>query len=157
MKRIALIILSGLLLVGSQALAKSNDLMSALQAEAAELNTPADATFQPVEILDIGCGPCQDWISEKDWHEGKNKNRNGSYFYVQSDSAVISAPPGHPNYINSRQNAYVKALMKAKGKILKFLESEILREVTFDQNEGEFTWEQVKAQKKCSGGRGKLS
>lgn len=146
MKRISLIILSGLILVGSQVLAKSNDLMNAPQAEAAELNTPADASFQPVEILNIGCGPCQDWISEKDWHEGKNKKRNGSYFYVQSDSAVISAPPGHPNYINSRQNAYVKALMKAKGKILKFLESEISREVTFDQKEGEFTWVQEKAQ-----------
>jgi hypothetical protein len=147
MKHISFIILIGLVLVGSQALAKSSDLMSGLQAEAAELNTPADASFQPVEILDIGCGPCQDWISDKGWHEGKNKKTNGSYFYVQSDSAVISAPPGHPNYVNSRQNAYVKALMKAKGKILKFLESEISREVTFDQNEGEFTWEQVKAQK----------
>jgi len=147
MKHISLIIIIGLVLVGSQALAKSSDLMSGLQAEAAELNTPADASFQPVEILDIGCGPCQDWISDKGWHEGKNKKPNGSYFFVQSDSAVISAPPGHPNYVNSRQNAYVKALMKAKGKILKFIESEISREVTFDQNEGEFTWEQVKAQK----------
>lgn len=147
MKRLILLTIAGLLLVTSQIFAKSNDLMGALQQEAEELNTPAEARTQSVGILDLGCAPCQDWISKKGWQEGKNLKPNGSYFFVQSDSAVISAPPGHRNYINSRQNAYVKALMNAKGKILKFIESELSREVTFDQKEGEFTWEKKTAQK----------
>jgi hypothetical protein len=147
MKRLILLTIAGLLLVTSQIFAKSNDLMGALQQEAEELNTPVEARTQSVGILALGCGPCQDWISKKGWQEGKNLKRNGSYFFVQSDSAVISAPPGHRNYINSRQNAYVKALMNAKGKILKFIESELSREVTFDQKEGEFTWEKKTAQK----------
>lgn len=146
MKRIVITIVVGLMLVSFQALADSNNLMSALQKEAVELNTPADSKTQSVEMLNLGCGPCQNWISEKSWHEGKNDKRNGGYFFVQSASAVISAPPGHKNYINLRQNAYVKALMNAKGKILKFLESEIAREVTFDQKEGEFSWEKKPAQ-----------
>lgn len=149
MKRLILSTIAGLLLVTSQTFAKSNDLMGALQQEAEELNTPAEAKTQSGGMLDLGCGPCQDWISEKGWREGKNLKRNGSYFFVQSDSAVISAPPGHRNYVNSRQNAYVKALMNAKGKILKFIESELSREVTFDQKEGKFTWEKEAAQKKA--------
>jgi len=147
MKRQILTVLAGLLLLTPQAFAKSNDLMSELQQEAEELNTPAEAKTQLVEILNLGCGPCQDWISEKSWKSGKNDKGNGNYFFVQSNSAVISAPPGHRNYINSRQNAYVKAMMNAKKDILKFIESEISREVTFDEKEGDFTWEKEAAAK----------
>lgn len=147
MKRLILSTIAGLLLVTSQTFAKSDDLMGALQQEAEELNTASEVQTQSVVMLNLGCGPCQDWIFEKGWREGKNLKKNGSYFFVQSDSAVISAPPGHQNYINSRQNAYVKALMNAKGKILKFIESEISRKVTFDQKEGKFTWEKEAAQK----------
>ena len=149
MKRLVLTITAGLLLMSSQTVAKNNDLMSELQQEAEELNTPAEAKTQPVEILDLGCGPCEDWIAERDWNKGKNDKGNGSYFFVQSNSAVISAPPGHRNYINSRQDAYVKAMMNAKKDILKFIESEISREVTFDEKEGDFTWEKEAAAKKA--------
>jgi len=141
MKRLFLTTIAGLLLLSSQTFAKSNDLISDLQQEAEELNTPAETSIQSIEMINIGSGPCQDWISEKDWNPGKNTKPDGSYFYVESASAVIDAPPGHPNYINSRQNAYVKAMMNAKGKILQYLETEFSREVTFNTKEGEFTTE----------------
>ena len=151
------------------AFAADDNLINELQQEAVELNTLAEAETEQVEMLDLGCGPCQEWISGKGWTEGNNpnelprrkqrginegsdrfivasngvldpalRNKNGGYFIVQSDSAVISAPPGHPNYISSRQNAYVKAFLKAKKNILQFIESEISREVIFDQKEGQF-------------------
>jgi hypothetical protein len=145
MKRLILSILIGFLLSTAQTYAKSNDLISDLQNEAEELNAPSEAEMQSVEMLNLGCGPCQEWISDRGWDEGKNIKGNGNYFFVQSDSAVISAPPGSPNYINSRQNAYVKALINAKKNILKFIESEITREVTFDEKEGDFTWEKEAA------------
>jgi len=82
------------------------------------------------------------------WKEGRNKKENGEEFFVQTGSAVISAPPGHPNYINSRQNAYAKAFLNAKAKILEFLETTISREVTNNIKQGEFSWEKEAAQKK---------
>jgi hypothetical protein len=147
MKRLILTIMAGLLLVTPQAFAKNNDLIGDLQQEAEELNTPAEAAILPVKRIGVASGPCMEWVSERGWDQGKNSKSNSSYFFVQSDSALISAPPGHPNYVNSRQNAYVKAMMNAKGKILKFLEAELKREVTFDQKSGEFSWENEAALK----------
>ena len=146
MKRTAWILIAALCLAGSPALSQSMGLMNELQQEAAELNTPPEAKSASVEMLDIGCGPCQDWIAAKGWSEGKNEKKKGVYFFVQSDSAVISAPPGDDNYINSRQNAYAKAFLSAKGKIIEYLETEISKQVTFDQKKGEFTWEKQAAE-----------
>lgn len=146
MKRTAWIIIAVMFLVGSPALSQSMGLMNELQQEAAELNTPPEAKSEPVEMLDIGCGPCQDWIAARGWLEGKNEKKKGGYFFVQSDSAVISAAPGNDNYINSRQNAYAKAFLSAKGKIIEYLESEISKQVTFDQKKGEFTFEKQAAE-----------
>ena len=146
MKRTAWIIIAALFLLGSPAQSESMGLMNELQQEAAELNTPPETKSVQVETLENGCGPCQDWIAEKGWLEGKNKKKNGGYFFVQSDTAPIVAAPGQSNYINSRQNAYAKAFLSAKGKIIAFLESEISKEVTFDQKEGEFSWEKQEAE-----------
>lgn len=147
MKRLILTIMAGLLLVAPQTFAKSNDLIGNPQQEAEELNTPAEATIRTVKRINVGSGPCMEWVSERGWKSGKNFKSDGSNFVLQSDSAVISASPGHPDYVNSRQNAYVKAMMNAKGKILKFMEAELKREVTFDQKKGEFSSEKEVAQK----------
>jgi hypothetical protein len=116
--------------------------LGALRQESVELQTPPDTQILPVEMLDLGCGECEKWLNGKGWTEGKNQKADG-FFFVYMDSAEIAAPPGHPNYVVSRQNAYSKAFLKAKGKLLKYLQTEVSREITYDQKEGRFVIEGV--------------
>ena len=141
-----LTIFTVMLLVPPYSFAGSDNLLSELQGEAEELNTPAESVI----MMDIGSNPCTDWMNDrkKPLYEGPNKKTNGEEFFVQTGSAVISAPPGHPNYISSRQNAYVKAFMTAKAAMLEYMETELSREITFSMKEGEFSRDKEAAQKK---------
>jgi len=115
--------------------AQAND---ALDGIAEELEAPAESVM--IESFDLGGGQCEDWVKDtRKWSLGENtKNKDGSTFTVQVGSSVIAAPPGHPNYINSRQNAYVKAMLNAKSEIVKSMGESISREVLSSLKEGEF-------------------
>ena len=95
-----------------------------------------------IESVELSGGQCQDWIRKKGWESGENINhKDGSTFTVQIGSAVINAPPGHPNYINARQNAYVKAMLRAKAAIVQSMQETIERELVYNRKEGQFTSE----------------
>jgi hypothetical protein len=120
------------------------DVVNALRQEAVELQTPADTQIQAVEMIDLGCGECEKWLGEKGWTDGLNKRVEGD-FYVYSEWAQIDAPPGHPNYVVSRQNAYTKAFMGAKRKLLQGMASVLSREISFNKASGKFVIDQPSA------------
>jgi hypothetical protein len=137
MKRVVVILLVLACMSGPGVLAGTAEVVNALRQEAVELQTPSDSQVQAVEMIELGCGNSQKWLGERGWSEGKNLKDDGE-FYVWMDSATISAPPGHANYVVSRQNAYAKAFLKAKAKLVQYLQSDVSREITFNQKEGKF-------------------
>jgi hypothetical protein len=60
-------------------------------------------------------------LASKGWVEGLNKKSNGGEFYITIGTGDIQAPLDHPNYLDSRANAYDKAMMDAWGKVRKFV------------------------------------
>ena len=75
---------------------------------------------------------------------GQNFKPNGDEFWLQTGQATIDGPVGGPSYINERMNAYEKAVLAAKKKILSSMKLEISREVSY-QMLGPEQKEQLKA------------
>ena len=75
---------------------------------------------------------------------GQNFKPNGDEFWLQTGQAPIDGPVGGSNYINERMNAYEKAVLAAKKKILSSMKLEISREVSY-QLLGPEQKEQLKA------------
>ena len=75
---------------------------------------------------------------------GQNFKLNGDEFWLQTGQAPIDGPVGGSNYINERMNAYEKAVLAAKKKILSSMKLEISREVSY-QLLGPEQKEQLKA------------
>ena len=63
----------------------------------------------------------EDLLKSKGWAEGLNKNKTGEDVYVTIASGDIQAPLDHPNYLDSRVNAYDKAMLAAWGQIRKLV------------------------------------
>ena len=103
-----------------------------------ELETKPEASIKEVELLNLSGSECMDWVGGKGWQIGENRKRSGDMFFVQIGSGRIQAPPGHPNYVNSRQNAYTKAMLEAKGNIVSSLSVTIEREIQLQVKEGQF-------------------
>lgn len=109
-----------------------------------ELDIEPESKIQEVELLDLGGNECLDWVSSKGWQLGENYKKSGDMYFVQIGSGIIQAPPGHKNYINSRQNAYTKAMLDAKGNIISSLSITIEREIKLQVKEGQFSSERNK-------------
>jgi len=126
------IILFGSLLFVNSAFSQSLDLSS--------LEDDADAAtatiFEDVPGIE---NKCQDHVDERENMKlGQNVKPNGSRFFVAVGDSMIKAPPGHPNYMNSRQNAYTAALMNAKKNILEALKTTVSRDIKLSLAEGKF-------------------
>lgn len=96
--------------------------------------------------LDIPGQRCLDWMGKpkgrsfpNGWKENKNQKPDGSHFFVAMGDAKISAPVGHPNYISSRENAFDKAFLKAKGAMVEYRAQSIAQETKLMIMEGEFS------------------
>ena len=96
--------------------------------------------------LDIPGQRCMDWMDKpkgrsfpNGWTEGKNQKPDGSHFFVAMGDSKISAPVGHPNYISSRENAFDKAFLKAKGVMVDYRAQSISQETKLMIMEGEFS------------------
>ena len=109
-----------------------------------ELDVKPEAQIQEVELINLSGSECSDWVAGKGWSLGENHKKSGGMFFVQIGSGRIQAPPGHPNYINSRQNAYTKAMLDAKGNIVSSLSVAIERELQLKVKEGQFSSERNK-------------
>jgi hypothetical protein len=76
-----------------------------------------------LEPLDGVTSVCDDHVEAKGW------NDPGKPFSVSVGMGLVMVPPGHPDYINERQNAYDKAVLDAKGQILEALKAKVSRQV----------------------------
>lgn len=109
-----------------------------------ELNFQADSKIEEVELLELGSNKCISWVNQKGWTLGENKKKSGGVFFVQVGSGIIQSPPGERNYINSRQNAYTKAMLDAKGEIISSMSITAEREIRLNIKEGQFGSERNK-------------
>lgn len=75
------------------------------------------------------------FLSDKGWNEGAIEIK-GKNVVIQKGIGTIAAPPNHPSYIDSRRRAFDKAMLDAKAKMAKYLESEISTAVERSYEEG---------------------
>lgn len=99
----------------------------------------APGTIQEIEILELGGGVCEDWVNDRGMKTGNNQKEDGTPFHVAVGSGIIQAKPGHPNYINSRQNAYEKAFLKAKASLVRLMTMSMQNDFTLVSKEGTFS------------------
>ena len=76
-----------------------------------------------------------EYISSKGWVEGLNE-KGGKRFFVAKGSGVIQAPRASQQYIDSRVNAYNKAMLDAKKAMVEYLGVDIATETAKEYAEG---------------------
>lgn len=76
-----------------------------------------------------------EYIASKGWTEGLNE-KNGKKFFVAKGSGVIQAPRASQQYIDSRVNAYNKAMLEAKKAMVEYLGVDIATETAKEYAEG---------------------
>ena len=62
-----------------------------------------------------------EFIASKGWTEGLNTKADGSKFFIAKGSGVIQAPKDSQGYIDSRVNAFNKAMLDAKKAMVEYL------------------------------------
>ena len=85
-----------------------------------DLDAEVELELEPIDGVS---SVCDDHVEAKGW------NDPGKPFSVSVGTGIVGVAPGHPNYINERQNAYDKAVLDAKGLILEALRAKVTREV----------------------------
>ena len=112
-------------LVGAAPLLISAALIAPLPAFAEQDLLDLDAEVS-LELEPLGgiTSVCDNHVNDKGW------NDPGKPFSVSVGSGIVQVAPGHPNYINERQNAYDKAVLEAKGLILEGLRAKVARSVS---------------------------
>ena len=77
-----------------------------------------------------------EFISSKGWVEGINTKADGSKFFIAKGSGVIQAPKNSQAYIDSRVNAFNKAMLEAKKAMVEYLGVDIATETAKEYAEG---------------------
>ena len=97
--------------------------------ELLDFDAPPRNLAKPIKTIENGCAS---FITKKLQKKiGQNFKPNGDEFWMQTGQAQISGPVGGENYINERMNAYEKAVLDAKRKILAGMKVEVAREVSY--------------------------
>jgi hypothetical protein len=97
--------------------------------ELLDFDAPPRNLAKPIKTIENGCAS---FITKKlKKNIGQNFKPNGDEFWMQTGQAQISGPVGGENYINERMNAYEKAVLDAKRKILAGMKVEVAREVSY--------------------------
>ena len=109
---------------------------TAVCAAHAQESTPEDAvaTEAAVEAKSVQ-DMVDEYLNAKGYSEGENA-KGGKTFYVAVGYGVIQAPLENRSYIDSRVNAYNKAMLDAKAKMAEYLEIAIRTETEHDYSEG---------------------
>ena len=77
-----------------------------------------------------------EFISARGWVEGMNTKADGSKFFIAKGSGVIQAPKNSQSYIDSRVNAFNKAMLEAKKAMVEFLGVDIATATSKEYAEG---------------------
>jgi len=78
-----------------------------------------------------------EFLSSKGFYEGKNSRSKGSDIFIAVGTGVIQAQRNSPAYMNSRINAFDKAMMYAKKQMAEYIGVEIKNNIVTDYAEGE--------------------
>ena len=78
----------------------------------------------------------REYLESKGWTEGPNVKQDGSKFFVATGTGIIAAPRKHSGYLDSRVNAFNKAMLEAKKAMVQYLGTEIATETSLDVAEG---------------------
>jgi len=70
---------------------------------------------------------CGEYVKQKKWKKGKN-TRNRKSFFIALAKKQIAIKPGDPGFIDSRYVAFREAMIEAKGRMVKHLETAISSE-----------------------------
>ena len=100
--------------------------------------TAPEATSQEkcaIEEKDVDA-MMDEFISSKGWVEGLNTKADGSKFFIAKGSGVIQAPKNSQAYIDSRVNAFNKAMLEAKKAMVEYLGVDIATETSKEYAEG---------------------
>lgn len=92
---------------------------------------PNEAAVEEKSVRDM----IDDYLAAKGWSEGRNE-KGDSFFYAAVGISSIQAPLEERGYIDSRVNAYNKAMLKAKAQMAEFLEISIRTETEHSYAEG---------------------
>jgi hypothetical protein len=78
-----------------------------------------------------------EFLSAKGYSEGRNTRSKGGDIFIAVGTGVIQAPRNSPGYMNSRINAFDKALLNAKKQMAEYISIEIQNEIISDYAEGQ--------------------
>ncbi len=102
---------------------------------AAEDASPAKCEVAEARVQDM----IDAYLADRGWVSGANA-KDGRMFFVSTGTAVIQAPREKPaSYIDSRVNAFNKAMLDAKKNMAEFLSVSIASETVRSYREGEFS------------------
>ncbi len=79
-----------------------------------------------------------DFLAKQGWGEGQNINKDGSTFFVAIGKGVIQSGRSEKSYINSRINAFEKALLNSKAQMIEFLSTQISKDASLMYEQGNF-------------------
>ncbi len=104
-------------------------------APAAEDTVQEKCTVEEKTVQDM----IDEFLNSKGWVAGENV-KNGKKFFIATGTGVIQAPRSKPSsYVNSRVNAYNKAMLEAKKNMVEFLGIAIETETQKSYEEGDMT------------------
>lgn len=111
--------------------------LSAISFTFAQATPVPEATTQEtcaIEEKDVD-SMMDEYIASKGWTEGLNE-KNGRKFFIAKGTGVIQAPRTSQQYIDSRVNAYNKAMLEAKKAMVEYLGADIATETAKEYAEG---------------------
>lgn len=103
------------------------------QETAPEATVGNEAAVEQISVREM----IDSYLAAKGWNEGENTKGN-SKFFVSIGIGVIQAPIDHRGFIQSRVNAYNKAMLQAKAQMAEYLGVAIASETAHDYSEGNF-------------------
>lgn len=105
----------------------------AQEAVPAEETVTEKCTIEEKTVQDM----IDEFLNSKGWVPGENA-KNGKRFFVATGTGVIQAPRSKPSsYVNSRVNAFNKAMLDAKKNMVEYLTVSIESETERDYKEGD--------------------
>jgi len=76
------------------------------------------------------------YLTRMGWEHNENYKNDGSMFFIGVGEGAIQAPIDHPGYLQSRINAFDKALLSSKQDLAEYLETAISTEAQKTYREG---------------------
>lgn len=94
-----------------------------------------------------------DFLAKQGFSEGENTRPQGGDIYIAVGTGTIEAPRISPSYMTSRINAFDKAMMAAKSKMVEYLGVSIQNEVQEVYSEGQSPAERKKIEEAAIAGQ----